>query len=165
MNNVLIRPGNEDDIQLLAAFNRAMAKETEGIDLPAQVVTAGVTGLLQKPAYGFYVVAEARGEGVGCLMVTYEWSDWRNGLFWWIQSVYVKPAYRRKGIYKKLYEYLKTSASEAGNVCGFRLYVEKENRGAQQAYKALGMAETGYKMFEGLREDSNRRLKSSGSTV
>ena len=145
-----IRLGNRQDIQSLAAFNRAMAKETEGIDLAKEIVTAGVAGLFEKPAYGFYVVAEASGEVIGCLMVTHEWSDWRNGLFWWIQSVYVAPAYRRKGVYKKLYEYVKHAASRQA-ICGFRLYVEKENRVAQQTYQALGMRETGYRVFEALR--------------
>jgi GNAT superfamily N-acetyltransferase len=145
-----IRLGNQSDLQALVAFNRAMAKETEGIDLAPEVVAAGVAGLLERPEQGFYLVAEASGTVIGCLMVTHEWSDWRNGLFWWIQSVYVTPAHRRRGVYKKLYEYVKQSASRE-NVCGFRLYVDKENRTAQQAYEALGMRETDYKIFEALR--------------
>lgn len=149
--SISIRRGGERDIPELAAFNRAMAKETEKIDLAAEVVTAGVSGLLKKPEYGFYLIAEASGEAVGCLMVTYEWSDWRNGLFWWLQSVYVKPAHRRRGVYRALFEYVKVAAG-AGNVCGFRLYVERENLPAQRTYEALGMRETSYKMFEGLRE-------------
>lgn len=153
MNDVLIRPGKERDIDDLVSFNRNMAKETEGIDLSADVVTAGVTRLLNMPQYGFYLVAERAGEAVGCLMVTYEWSDWRDGLFWWIQSVYVKPAHRRNGVYRTLYESVRKAAAGAGNVRGFRLYVEKENRTAQQAYKALGMEETGYRIFEALREE------------
>ena len=154
--SISIRPGEERDIPDLAAFNRAMAEETEKIDLAVEVVTAGVTGLMRRPEYGFYLVAEASEAAVGCLMVTYEWSDWRNGLFWWLQSVYVKPAHRRRGVYRALFEYVKTVAAGAGNVCGFRLYVERENLAAQRTYEALGMRETSYKMFEGLREMKRR---------
>lgn len=125
-----------------------MAKETEGKDLTVSVLSAGVQWLLQNPEHGFYFVAEIGGEPAGCLMVTSEWSDWRNGLFWWIQSVYVKPQHRRKGIYRSLYKHVKQLARERGDVCGFRLYVEKENLNAQKTYQSLGMRETPYRMFE-----------------
>ena len=149
---ISIRRGEARDVPDLAAFNRAMAKETEGIDLAADVVTAGVAGLLARPEQGFYLVVEAPGGAGGCLMVTYEWSDWRNGIFWWLQSVYVKPAWRRRGIYRALFAAVRAAAAGAGNVCGFRLYVEKENLAAQRTYEALGMEETSYKMFEALRD-------------
>lgn len=145
---VLIRTGQESDSAALIDFNIAMARETEDKRLPVEVVSAGVHTLLTEPQYGFYVLAEKGGEIAGSLMVTTEWSDWRNGEFWWIQSVYVRPHLRRQGIYRKLYEYVKARAADKGDVCGFRLYVERENTVAQEAYSRLGMEETAYKMFE-----------------
>lgn len=147
---LLIRPADERDLDRLVAFNRAMAKETEGIDLSIETLSAGVAALFKQPQYGFYLVAEINGEVVGGLMITYEWSDWRDGLFWWIQSVYVAPAQRGKGIYKALYAEVKRRAVKQGDVCGFRLYVERENQRAQQTYQSLGMTETHYRVFEEL---------------
>jgi len=95
-------------------------------------------------------VAENGGEIVGSLMVIFEWSDWRNGFFWWVQSVYVKPEYRRRGVFKKLYEYVRRAASERDDVCGLRLYVEKDNDMAQTVYGRLGMKKTNYRLYEDL---------------
>ena len=145
---VNVRRATTTDVTALVAFNRAMAMETEGRELETAVVTAGVQSLLGRPELGFYLIAECSGEVAASLMVTSEWSDWRNGLFWWIQSVYVKPDYRRRGLYRQLYRQVKQLAAERGDVCGFRLYVEKDNRQAQQTYAALGMRETAYKLFE-----------------
>ncbi|MGS2722901.1 N-acetyltransferase family protein [Porticoccus sp. GXU_MW_L64] len=145
---VSIRLASEGDRDNLVAFNCAMALETEGKTLDRDTVTAGVATLLQRPEMGFYLVAEQAGEALASLMVTSEWSDWRNGLFWWIQSVYVSPRHRRRGIYRQLYQAVQQRASEQGDVCGFRLYVEKHNRRAQQTYRALGMEETVYQMYE-----------------
>lgn len=151
MNNELkIRLATIDDAGTLVQFNQAMASETEGKELTDAVLRPGVEGLFARPEYGFYLIAEpadGSGDPAGSLMVTYEWSDWRNGLFWWIQSVYVTPDWRRRGVYTALYDYVKELAS-AENICGFRLYVEKDNVAAQQTYKRLGMAETHYLMFE-----------------
>lgn len=157
-NEITLRLADARDVDALVEFNRAMARETEEKELAPGVLTAGVESLLKNPVYGFYVVAEAADDGgqtkmAGSLMVTYEWSDWRNGLFWWIQSVYVRPQFRRRGVYRKLYEFVKARAARQENVCGFRLYVEKENVVAQQTYRRLGMTETYYKMFEEVRED------------
>ncbi|MGB7922395.1 MAG: GNAT family N-acetyltransferase [Pyrinomonadaceae bacterium] len=155
-----LRLADERDAPAIVEFNRAMARETEAKELAVDILSAGVESLLKNPRYGFYVVAEhsdapeSAGETVASLMVTYEWSDWRNGLFWWIQSVYVKPEFRRQGVYRRLYEFVKSRAATEGDVRGFRLYVEKENRIAQQTYERLGMAETYYKMFEEIRESS-----------
>lgn len=146
-----IRLAEQDDADALVSFNRDMAMETEGKALEEAVVSAGVRGLLANPALGFYVVAEVGAEVVGSLMVTMEWSDWRNGLFWWVQSVYVRPDHRRKGIYRRLYSFVKDRANEDSGVCGFRLYVEKENGVAQRTYESLGMEETCYKMYEELK--------------
>jgi ribosomal protein S18 acetylase RimI-like enzyme len=148
--NITFRAANNDDIESLVEFNLAMAAETEGKALDEDVLRAGVSQVINRPQHGFYLVAQDMTTDaiVGSLMVTYEWSDWRNSLFWWIQSVYVLPDYRRRGIYKGLYQSVKTKAKEQGGVCGFRLYVEKENLVAQQTYQRLGMAESHYLMYE-----------------
>lgn len=148
--DVLIRTGEESDAAALTEFNIAMALETENKILTLEVVSNGVQTLLKNSQYGFYVIAEKSGEITGSLMVTTEWSDWRDGEFWWVQSVYVRRDCRRQGIYRRLYEYIKAKAAKRGNVCGFRLYVECDNAVAQQAYSKLGMSETFYKMFEEL---------------
>lgn len=146
-----IRLATEADADAIVEFNRAMALETEGKELLPEVIGAGVRALLRKPGSGFYVVAEARPEVVGALMVTKEWSDWRNGEFWWIQSVYVRPQFRRRGVYRTLYRWLQGMARKKKASCGFRLYVERENRRAQATYKALGMKKTRYRVFEALK--------------
>lgn len=148
--DVHVRTGEEGDAAALTGFNIAMALETEAKVLTLEVVSNGVRTLLKNPEYGFYVIAETSGEIVGSLMVTTEWSDWRDGEFWWVQSVFVRRDYRRQGIYRKLYEYIKAKAAKRRNVCGFRLYVERDNGVAQQAYAKLGMSETFYKVFEEL---------------
>src|SRR6266581_6340375 len=139
-----IRRATHRDAAALIAFNRAMALETEGKVLMPRVIGAGVRGLLRRPDSGFYTVAELGGEVIGALMVTKEWSDWRNGDFWWIQSVYVRPQHRRRGVYKRLYRHLQALAARQRAVCGFRLYVEQTNRRAQATYRASGMARTHY---------------------
>jgi ribosomal protein S18 acetylase RimI-like enzyme len=148
---IAIRRAGADDAQVLVDFNRAMALETEGKELLPEVIGAGVRALLANPAAGFYVVAEMDGRVVGALMLTKEWSDWRNGAFWWIQSVYVRPEYRRRGVYRSLYQHLQQLATADPAVCGFRLYVERENAAAQAVYRRLGMAETHYLVYEELK--------------
>ena len=147
-----IRQASSQDAGTLAEFNSAIAFETEQLKLRPEVIRAGVEALLARPEYGFYLVAEVDDQIVASLMVTNEWSDWRNGMFWWIQSVYVRPAYRRRGIYRALYQHVKSLAEKA-DVCGFRLYVERENEIAQQTYASLGMAKTPYRIFEELGAD------------
>jgi GNAT superfamily N-acetyltransferase len=143
-----IRRGTQRDVPTIAAFNRAMARETEQRELATDAVEAGVRGLLARPQAGFYLVAEEAGEAVGSLMVTPEWSDWRNAYFWWVQSVYVVPAARRRGVYRALYGHVRELAAGQSDVCGFRLYVERENRAARDTYLALGMVETPYRLYE-----------------
>jgi GNAT superfamily N-acetyltransferase len=143
-----IRKAGKHDIDALIGFNEAMALETEGKKLFTQTLRKGVEAVFDDPQKGFYLIAEDNGRVIGGLMVTFEWSDWRNGWFWWIQSVYVDPEYRGKGIYSRLYDFVKKEAKAAGNVCGFRLYVEKENTHAQQVYRTVGMDETYYLMYE-----------------
>jgi len=143
-----VRTGQEKDIDTLVKHNIALAQETEQKRLSPPIVTQGVQTLLKNPNYGFYSVVEIDGEVVGSCMVTYEWSDWRCSLFWWIQSVYVKPEFRRQGIFRKLYEFLKEKSSQEQNVCGFRLYVLQSNDTGQYTYAGVGMKETPYKFYE-----------------
>jgi len=144
-----LRIAEKSDTPMLAAHNCAMAFETENKKLELAVATRGTEGLFHRPELGFYLIAEADSIVAATLLVTYEWSDWRNGLFWWIQSVYVKPEYRRQGIYSVMYEHLKQMAlSQPTPVCGFRLYAETENHAAQATYKNLGMHACEYIMFE-----------------
>ena len=145
---MIIRQATINDAAAIADFNIKMAKETEGMDLIPEVITAGVRNMIENRQMGFYLVAEEANLIQAALMVTTEWSDWRNGLFWWIQSVYVQPDYRRTGLYRSLYEKVKTLSEDETNVCGFRLYVEHENLIAQETYRSLGMDQTDYQMFE-----------------
>ncbi len=152
-----LRRATIGDAQALAEFNINMAQETEGIELIPEVIRAGVETMINNPQMGFYLVVEDAGEIAASLMVTTEWSDWRNGLFWWIQSVYVRPRNRRQGLYRQLYHRVKTMAEEESTVCGFRLYVEHDNRLAQETYRALGMERTGYQLYEELKADTRYR--------
>jgi GNAT superfamily N-acetyltransferase len=145
---LLVRTGQKKDIETLVKFNIALARQTEQKQLSPSIVTQGLQMLFKNPQYGFYVVAEIKDEIVGCCMVTYEWSDWRCGLFWWIQSVYVRPEFRRRGVFRKLYEFLKEKASNEQNICGFRLYVEQSNHTGQNTYASLGMKKAPYKFYE-----------------
>lgn len=148
---VLVRRAEPADAGAIAAFNSAMALETEGRALLPERIGAGVRRLLADPSLGFYAVAEHEGRVIGCLMVTNEWSDWRNGLFWWIQSVYVVAPWRRRGVYRRLYAFVRELAAADPAICGFRLYVEKENEVAQRTYQALGMTTTDYLLYEELK--------------
>ena len=143
-----IRLAKSEDAAALVEFNQAMALETEGKRLAADVLSKGVEAVFGDAGKGFYVVAEDGGRIVGGLMVTFEWSDWRNAWFWWIQSVYIVPEKRGKGLYRRLYDFVKDRATEGGNVCGFRLYVETENETAQAVYEKVGMERSHYLMYE-----------------
>ena len=145
---ITIRFAKAEDTQSLIEFNQAMAQETEGKMLDAQILTSGVEAIFQDEQKGFYVVAESNKKIVGGLLVTYEWSDWRNKWFWWIQSVYILPDFRGKRIYSMLYDFVKSRARERRDVSGFRLYVEKENTNAQKVYEKLGMKPSYYLMYE-----------------
>ncbi len=144
-----MRTATLEDSRLLTAHNCAMALETENKELDPEKAIMGVEGLFERPQFGFYLVAEKAGLAAATLMVTYEWSDWRNGLIWWIQSVYVKPEYRRQGIYRAMYEQLQAMANASSvPVCGFRLYAEIDNANAHMTYKDCGMNQCDYLMFE-----------------
>ena len=147
---VKIRAAQPEDADRLIKFNLKMAGETEKRRLDPGILTAGVNAILHDPTRGFYLVAETGGQVAGCVMVTTEWSDWRNAAFWWIQSVYVVPEFRRCGVFRALYEEVRVRAQRTDLVCGCRLYVERENTPAQATYTRLGLAETNYRMFEEL---------------
>ncbi|MFV0389857.1 MAG: GNAT family N-acetyltransferase [Pyrinomonadaceae bacterium] len=148
-DSITIRKAIKSDADAIAQFNSAMALETEAKKLDSAKISNGVAAVFDDTKLGFYLVAETNEkEVVGCLMVTNEWSDWRNGWFWWIQSVYILPAHRGKHLYSRMYRSVKELAEVNENVCGFRLYVEKENFHAQEVYKKCGMLETDYLMFE-----------------
>jgi len=144
-----IRRAQRSDIELLAHFNQQMAQESEDKPLALERIRAGIAGLFDRPAEGYYLIAEdTNGEPAGALMLTFEWSDWRNSRFWWIQSVYVRSEFRRKGVYSALHEYVRNAARADPESCGLRLYVERENTGAQATYHAMGMVETHYRLYE-----------------
>ncbi|MGB0133179.1 N-acetyltransferase family protein [Dokdonella sp.] len=145
---ITIREATLSDIPFLVGCNAAMALETEHKTLDRALLTRGTQAIFDKPARGFYRIAERAGVPVGSLMVTYEWSDWRNGDWWWIQSVYVMPEARRSGVFRALYVDVETSARATLGVVGLRLYVENENHDAQATYAALGMSDAGYRMLE-----------------
>jgi GNAT superfamily N-acetyltransferase len=138
------------DASAIIDFQLAMARETEELELDRSVLTSGVHAVFADPALGRYYVAEEEGRIIGSLMITYEWSDWRNGMVWWIQSVYVIPEFRRRGIYAGLYSHVK-SLVEQSTVRGIRLYVDKRNVPAQQVYTRLGMNGEHYLVFEWMR--------------
>ncbi len=145
---ITIRPAVPADAPAIASNNRATALETEDWGLDAAVAMAGARAVLDEPSRGFYLVADAGGAVVGQCMVTREWSDWRNGEFWWIQSVYVKPGYRRRGIFRRLYRAVEEMAEERADVTGLRLYVEASNATARAAYGRLGMHPAPYVLLE-----------------
>lgn len=145
-----IRRASATDLETLTKFNIAMALETEDHELDAQTVRSGVARLFQQPERGFYLIAESGPTMVGSLMITQEWSDWRDGLWWWIQSVYVQKTYRRRGVFRTLYRKVAELARTESDICGIRLYVEKSNKGAQSVYRRMGMEETEYRLFEQL---------------
>jgi ribosomal protein S18 acetylase RimI-like enzyme len=146
-NHVVVRAATIADVDAIVAFNAAMAIETESKTLPPEILRAGVDAVFADPRRGFYRIAEVGGIVAGCLMITFEWSDWRNGDWWWLQSVYVKPEFRRRGAFSALYGDIERAAQSTPGVVGVRLYVEKENRHAQNTYASLGMHEADYLMY------------------
>ena len=148
MPDIVIRNATAADIERMAGWAVAMAWETEQKKLDPDTVRKGIRAVFDQPGRGRYFIAERQGEAAGTLMLTYEWSDWRNGDWWWIQSVYVAPEHRRQGVYAALYAYVKQAAEARADVCGLRLYVEHHNANAQRTYESLGMVDAGYKMYE-----------------
>lgn len=136
------------DIDALVEFNLAMARETEDKPLDTSRLRQGITYALEHSTEAVYLVARGDHALVGALMITFEWSDWRSGRFWWIQSVYVQPDWRRQGVYRSLHAFARSLALEDPQGCGIRLYVERENSIARRTYLDLGMVETHYRLFE-----------------
>ncbi len=149
-HTITIREAREQDAGVLTEFNRAMARETETLELEYDMVLSGVRNLLRRPEYGFYLIAEQDCSIVGMVMITFEWSDWRDGLYWWIQSLYVVPEFRRQGIFRRFFGHIEERAAESGNVAGIRLYVERDNHVAQRAYESVGIDRTPYQVYEKL---------------
>jgi len=146
--NVTVRSAEARDLDFIARGNAAMALETEHRSLDELTVRGGVQAAFADAARGRYFVAELDGRVVGQLMITYEWSDWRNGAFWWIQSVYVLPEARRHGVFRALYAHVAGLAQSTPEVCGLRLYVEFDNDRAQATYRRCGMVDAGYRVME-----------------
>ncbi|MFH1852748.1 MAG: GNAT family N-acetyltransferase [Candidatus Neomarinimicrobiota bacterium] len=145
---MIIRRATADDAPVIVKFNRGIASETENLNLDTATVTHGVNTLLGDDNRGFYLVAETESRIVGQLLITREWSDWRDGYFWWIQSVYIAPEFRKSGIFSRLYGHARELARTTGNICGLRLYVDSDNIRAQRAYENLGMQQSRYLMYE-----------------
>lgn len=147
-NSIKIRKAKIEDLETVVKFNYNLAKETEDKELDLETLTKGVRAILSDSTKGQYYVYVTDNIVVGQIMYTYEWSDWRNGMFLWVQSVYVDSEYRRKGIFKELYNYVKKICDDDEGNTGVRLYVEKENFNAKATYKSLGMQECNYHMYE-----------------
>jgi GNAT superfamily N-acetyltransferase len=149
--DVAIRPGRLDDVAQIVDFNHRLARESEGKELDHETLAKGVEALLRDPRLGRYFVAvdgdPAHGPLVGQLMVTEEWSDWRNGLIWWLQSVYVAQEWRGRGVFRRLLNKVIAQGREMG-VIGLRLYVERRNEKAQATYRRSGFADAGYVVLE-----------------
>lgn len=162
---VCVRPARSDDRDTLTDFNIRLARESEDLCLDPATLRSGVERVLSDPTRGCYFVAEADGAVVGQTLITCEWSDWRNAWFWWIQSVYVHPDYRRHGVFRALYHFIADRARQAGDVCGLRLYVEQHNKRAMQTYERLGMRAAGYVLYEsdGLNVSPSDHSRMSGS--
>lgn len=147
-----IRQAGLKDVEILVGFSTAMAWETEGRKLDCVTLLNGTRALLEDPNRGFFIIAEHHEGGlrrpIGQLMITFEWSDWRNGMFWWVQSVYVAPAWRRQGVYRTMHQHIATKAKTDPAACGIRLYVEQDNQAAQSVYQRVGLAPSGYWVYE-----------------
>ena len=143
-----VRTADAGDQAVVVEFNRLLAQESEGKTLDRAVLAAGVAALLADPHKGRYFLAEEDGRVLGQVGLTFEWSDWRNGWMWWIQSVYVRPEARRRGVFRALFQHVYQAAVRDPEVIGLRLYVEHANGPAQQTYQRLGMTRTGYLVFE-----------------
>ncbi len=147
-----IRPAMVNDLDVLTEFSAAMALETEHRRLDKTRLRAGTQAVIERPEHGRFYVAELLTDGcpiiVGQFLITYEWSDWRNAQFWWVQSVYVRPDWRRKGVYRRMHQLIESLARSQPDVCGIRLYVERDNETAKHVYERVGLHAAGYEVYE-----------------
>ncbi len=152
LDHLNVRFAKPEDAVMIASFSAAMALETEGRHLDLDRLYDGTIALLESPDRGLFMVAELEQADdrqlLGQLMITYEWSDWRNGAFWWIQSVYVDPAWRRQSVFRRMHEIVMAAAKTSPNVCVVRLYVEESNGAAQAVYRKMGLTPSSYAIFE-----------------
>lgn len=146
--NWYVCAATQEDLDTIVQFNLALARESEGKLLEEAQLRKGVAAILRDANKGRYFLARLGEEIVGQLMITWEWSDWRNGWFWWLQSVYVRPEYRQRGVLRALVKYLAELAQRQGDVIGLRLYVDNNNHAAQVAYARLGLKRTAYHVLE-----------------
>jgi len=146
--NIIVRKATRQDTVDIVRFQREMALETEGKVLDEVILKNGITAVFDSNQKGFYLVAEVDGHLVGSLLITYEWSDWRNATFWWVQSVFVDANWRRKGVYRSMHNYVMNVAESREDICGIRLYVDRTNTIAQQTYDDLGMTHSHYDLYE-----------------
>ena len=143
-----IRTAVTEDIPFLVRYNHSLAKETENLDLDPAVLTEGVTKVLNDRSLGQYFVADLNGEVLGQTLITYEWSDWRAGMLWWLQSVYVHPDHRSKGVFRAIYKHIEETAAQQPDVRGLRLYVKGNNQMGMKVYQKLAMEDSGYIVYE-----------------
>ncbi len=147
-HTLLIHDAAPDDAPVIARFNEAMALETEHRRLDPDTVLAGTRALMERPAFGRYFVARVHDAVIGQAMVTYEWSDWRNGVIWWLQSVYIAPEHRRRGVFRALLAHIESAARQSPDAVGLRLYVETANHPALATYQRLGFTPSGHVVYE-----------------
>ncbi len=147
MHDIHIRAARPADAEVLRDYNLALALETENLKLDPTIVLDGIRALLADESKGRYFVAECEGRVIGQVMHTFEWSDWRNGMFWWLQSVYVHSEFRSRGVFTALFRHVEALARADAGVCGLRLYMEHENHRARGAYVRLGLSPAGYEVF------------------
>ncbi len=145
---VTIRDARPDDLDFIVAANTALARESENIELDPALVKPGVAAVLGNPSLGRYFIAESGGAPIGQMMLTFEWSDWRNGVFWWIQSVFVDPTHRDQGVFSQLFRHVMNEADRNPEVCGLRLYVDRSNHRARSIYAHLGLHHSNYEVME-----------------
>jgi len=148
MSDILFRDATRADVPAIIDFQLAMARETEELELDRDILTRGVNALFDNSTLGRYYIADHEDRAAGSLMITYEWSDWRNGMVWWIQSVYTVPEFRRRGIYATLYDHIRAQVADDPRIRGIRLYVDNRNVDAQKVYARLGMEGEHYRVFE-----------------